>query len=502
MNRIIIDGESLKIQEVFEVALNRFRVSLSKDAKDRVLKNRFELEEILEGGEIIYGVNTGFGEFLKIKISKEETMKLQENLIRSHSFGVSKPLAKEFVRAAMLLRANALAKGFSGVRLEIIKTLLEMLNRGVHPIVPSKGSVGASGDLQPLSHIALVMMGEGKAEYKGEVLAGIEALKRAGISSLTFSFKEGLALINGTQIMTGIGALLVSRSENLLKNAQIASAMSFEALRGNEEAFDERIQALRKHPGQAKVAKNMKRLLEGRVCDTENLQDAYTLRCIPQVLGAIFDTLEYVEKIIETEMNSATDNPLIFKGDVLSGGNFHGEPVALALDFLGIALSEIGNFSERRISRLLDPTLSGLKASLIEKAGLNSGLMITQYTAAALASENKILSHPASVDSIPTSANQEDHVSMGTTAALKAFEILKNVERIVSIEYLCAAQALDFLRRTEFGKGVKIAYKVIRKRVRRVEDDRVLVGDLEHIKKLLRDGKLSSEVERVLGKFG
>lgn len=512
-----IDGESLTIEDVAEVAYGRAKVLIPENVKAKVEKSRQVLENLLKKGEIIYGVNTGFGFLSNILISREKVKELQANLIRSHAAGVGKPLSKEVVRAAMLLRANALAKGYSGVRLEVIETLVEMLNKGVHPIVPSKGSVGASGDLAPLSHIALVLMGEGEVEYGGEIMSGREAMEKAGIKTLELDIKEGLALNNGTQLMTAIAALNVYKAERLIDAAEIAAALSMEALLGKLDAFNEKIHAVRPHSGQMVVAKNIMRLISGSKLIQTGKEashkngyphDAYSIRCVPQVLGVVRDAIAFIKKIVEVEINSATDNPLIFPDDgtCFSGGNFHGQPISLAMDLLGIAFAIVSNISERRIARLLDERFSnGLPAFLIPahvERGLHSGLMIAQYTAAALASENKILAHPACVDSIPTSVNFEDFVSMGMTAAQKATQILENTEYIVAIELLCAAQAVDIRGPEKLGRGTRKAYEVIRRAVPMLEEDRVLSKDIEKIKEIITNGSLQEEVLReVKGEF-
>jgi len=505
-----IDGETLTIEDVVEVAHERATVSIPEHVKIKVERSRRVLEGLLREGEIIYGVNTGFGALSATIIPVEKARQLQINLIRSHAAGVGKPLSKEVVRAAMLLRANTLAKGYSGVRIEILEILVEMLNKGVHPVIPAKGSVGASGDLAPLSHMALVLMGEGEAEYKGEILSGREALERAGIRPIELDFKEGIALNNGTQLMTAIAALNVHRAENLIKAAEIAAALSMEALRGVVDALDERIHKVRPHPGQIMTARNLMKLVAGSklvrrgreaVANMEPPHDAYSLRCIPQVLGAARDAIAYARKIVEIEMNSATDNPLVFPDEhvCISGGNFHGQPISIAMDILGIATTMVGNISERRIARLLDVNLNkGLPAFLIPpriEEGLNSGLMTAQYTAAALASENKILAHPACIDSIPTSANFEDFVSMGVTAAQKASQILENTEYIVAIELLCAAQAVDIRGPEKLGEGTRRAYTVIREVVPPIREDRPLNKDIERVRQLIYDGTLVKEVD-------
>ncbi|RJS81477.1 histidine ammonia-lyase [Candidatus Bathyarchaeota archaeon] len=510
MHEIYIDGESLKINDVVKVARENAKVVISEEVKEKVRKCRQVLEKMIEENKTIYGVNTGFGALSKIKISPSDIKQLQSNLIRSHSTGVGKPLSTDVVRATMLLRANTLAKGYSGIRLETLETLVEMLNRGVHPIIPAKGSVGASGDLAPLSHMILVLMGEGKAEYQGEVMSGKEAMEKAGIKPVQLEFKEGIALNNGTQLMTAMAALTVYDAENLIKTAEAAAALTLEALIGVYDAFDEKIHKVRPHKGQAITAKNVRELIaESKLVQTgkeamEKLgrpHDPYSLRCIPQVLGAARDAVAYAKGIVETEINSATDNPLVFpeEGVCLSGGNFHGQPISLAMDFIGTALAMVGNISERRIARLLDEKLNnGLPPFLVHpeaKAGLSSGLMTTQYTAAALASENKILAHPACVDSVPTSANFEDFVSMGVTAAEKAGQILENVEYITAIELLCAVQAVEFRGKEKLGRGTRKVYEIVRGMVPMVKEDRVLSEDIEKVKDLIRSGAIGKVLQ-------
>jgi len=511
LRKIIVDGESLTIEDVVAVARENAKVEIPEKVKNRILNSRKVLEELLNSDKIIYGVNTGFGALANVKISEEELEKLQLNLIRSHSAGVGKPLPRDIVRATILLRVNTLARGYSGVRLEVLETLVEMLNKGVHPVVPEKGSVCASGDLAPLSHIALVLIGEGKAEYKGEILDGKKALEKAGIKPLKLKAKEGMALNNGTQLTAAIAALAVYDAEQLVKTAETATALSLEALQGIVDAFDERIQRVRPHSGQIISARNIRQLIKGSklVCPGEKAvknfgypQDPYTLRCTPQVLGAVRNAIAHVKSIVETEINSVTDNPLVFPEEktCISGGNFHGQPIAIAMDYLGMAVASIGNISERRIARLLDEKLNrGLPAFLVSdkaKKGINSGFMLAQYTAAALASENKVLAHPASVDSIPTSANFEDHVSMGLTAAKKTMQIIKNAQYIIAIELLCACQAADLRGSEKLGKGTKIIYSTIRKEVPMLKEDRVLSGDIERVFKMIKSGKLIKTLEK------
>jgi len=515
MVKVFIDGENLSIEEVVAVARNHVEVEISQKVKLKVQRCRQVLEDLIKEKNVVYGVTTGFGALGSIVISADHIKELQTNLIRSHSAGVGKPLDKDVTRALMLLRANTLAKGNSGIRLETLETLVQMINKGVHPIIPEKGSVGASGDLAPLSHMALVMIGEGEAEYKGEKMSGKEALRKVGIHPVELDLKEGIALNNGTQMMTAIAVLALHDAERLVKTAEIAVSLSLEALSGISDAFDERIHQARPHHGQIICARNINSLISGSkiIKSSEEVtknnearppQDPYSLRCAPQVLGAARDALSHVRRIIETEINSATDNPLIFVEDktCLSGGNFHGQPISIAMDILGVALTIIGNMSERRIARLIDETLNqGLPAFLIPKEvvkGIHSGFMTAQYTAAALTSENKTLAHPASVDSIPTSANFEDFVSMGSIAARKAIEILRNVEHIISVELLCAVQGIEFRGPEKLGKGTKTAYSLIRKRVPMLREDRVLTKDIENVVDLIRSGELLDIVDNVV----
>ena len=503
---IKLDGHSLTIDEVIRVSRGFEEVSLSDLGRQQVLKSRETVDRLLNSDTPIYGISTGFGDLSRIPISPLEREKLQRNLILSHAAGVGDPLAEDVVRAAMLMRANSLAKGYSGIRPETLDHLLDMLNRRVYPFVPAKGSVGASGDLSPLSHIALVMMGEGKSIVDGKVLTGSEGLRHAGLKPVAFAAKEGLALINGTQIMTAIGALVWQDAMELMKAADIAAAMSLEALRGTRSAFDERISRARPHPGQLATCSNMLRLTDGSGimashAECAKVQDAYSLRCIPQVHGASKDAVNRTLETLNIEMNAATDNPLIMPdtGEVISGGNFHGQPVALIMDHLKTALAEIGSISERRINRMLDANLSDLPPFLTAYPGVDSGLMITQYTAAALVSENKVLAHPACVDSIPTSANQEDHVSMGTIAARQAREILENVRQVIAIEMLVAAQGLDFLLPLKPGFGASAAYAVIRNEIPHLDEDRVPADDIAIVYDLLQLGDIVSAVENVTG---
>lgn len=485
----------LTVEEIAQVARNpRIKVQLTGAAKRKTIKAREVVERALKEKKIIYGITTGFGNFKNKVIDIKSVEDLQKNLIRSHSTGVGEPLTAEQVRAVMIVRLNSLSQGFSGVRLKLIELIREILNKNIVPYVPSQGSVGSSGDLAPLSHIGLVLMGEGKAWYKGKLMSGTRALQSAGVKPLTFGAKEGLAFTNGTSVMTGIAALVVSDTKKLLNVADMGCALTAEAILAVSDAFDPRIHKVRHHIGQIESAQNIRNFIVGsKLVDSkrDRIQDSYSLRCAPQVHGAVRGAFSYVSSVVDREINAVTDNPLVFSagGEVLSGGNFHGEPIAIAMDTLGIALSELANISERRTAKLVDPaTNEGLPAFLIDpkKAGLHSGLMISQYTAAALVSENKVLAHPASVDSIPTSANQEDHVSMGTIAARKAVKILENVENVLAIEFLTACQGIDFRDPSKLGKGTRKAYRTVREKVAFVSNDRELSEDIYKLRNIIK----------------
>jgi histidine ammonia-lyase len=501
--RIELDGHSLSLEAVESVARRSAEVALSATARERVVRARAVVERAVAEERVVYGLTTGFGRLSDVVIAPGKLEQLQLNLIRSHACGVGAPLPEAEARAITLLRANVLARGNSGVRPAVIELLAALLNRGVTPVIPEQGSVGASGDLAPLSHLALVLVGEGEAEYAGERMPGAEALRRAGLEPLTLQAKEGLALNNGTQVMTGIGALALLGAERLADTADVAGAMSLEGLRGTPDAFHPLIQQARPHPGQAASAARLRALLEAseiRESHRHNdprVQDAYALRCMPQVHGAARNAFAYIRSVLETEANSATDNPLIFPdegedGLVLSGGNFHGQPVAQVLDLLAIVLTDMASMSERRTERLVNPDLSDLPAFLTHEPGLHSGMMIAQITAAALVSECKVLSHPASVDSIPTGASKEDHVSMGTSAARKARRVLQNCEAVIAIELMCAAQALEFLKPLRPGRGVAEAYRRVRERVPALLDDRVLAPDIAELTALVREGAFAA----------
>jgi histidine ammonia-lyase len=506
--RILLDGDSLTLNEVVAVARQAAEVQLAETGKHRLERSRVVVERYVREGRVIYGLNTGFGKFSDMVIAPDELETLQKNLIYADAVGIGRPFDQEVTRALMLLRANALAKGYSGIKPSTVQTLLDMLNRGVHPVIPEKGSVGSSGDLCPLAHMVLVMLGEGEAEYRGRVLAGARAMAEADIPTVTLQAKEGLALINGTCAMLAVAALAVADAGILLRTADIAAALTMEVLEGITDAFDPRIHQVRPHKGQQESARNLLRLCAGSRLTTRQdqlrVQDAYSLRCVPQIHGGSRLAAEYVQGVIETELNSATDNPLIFPdgdGCVLSGGNFHGQPIAIAMDTLGIALAEVANFSERRIERLLNPALSGLPAFLSPHGGTNCGFMVAQYAAAAVVSENKVLAHPASVDSIPTCANQEDFVSMGTIAARKAREILGHAQHVLGVEFLCAAQAADFRGSDRLGRGSRKTYEVIREGIPFMATDRVLYRDMDLAAGLVASGRLLHEVTHVIGEL-
>lgn len=507
MDPLAITGSTLTIEDVEAVARWRRPVRLGGDAVSAIEQSESVVRRAVCEGRIAYGITTGFGSFADRVIPAADVLVLQRNLLRSHAVGVGQPLADEIVRAMLLLRANALACGASGVRLKTVQTLIDMLNRGVVPIVPEKGSVGASGDLAPLAHLTLVLVGEGTARLDGRTMSGADALAETGIAPLELGPKEGLALINGTQQMTATGALVLHDAKILLTTADIIGAMSLEAVRGTNRAFDARVHALRPHPGQIASAGNLRRVTAGSEImtshrdDNHKVQDPYSFRCMPQVHGASRDAVSYAAGVVTVELNSATDNPLIFAdgGDIISCGNFHGQPVGLAMDTAGIAIAELANISERRIEAMLEPHFSELPPFLTRHAGLESGYMVSQYTAAALVSENKILAHPATVDSIPTSANQEDHVSMGSIAARKAAGILWNAQVVMAIELLCAAEGIDYRRPLHSGAGLEAVHRLVRDEVPHLDDDRPLHPDIDRVVDLIRTGAVVRAVESALG---
>jgi len=506
MKKIALDGEQLTLEDVQEIAERKAEVRIHPSARGKMKKSREVVEKALRQGEKIYGVTTGFGLLCDQVINPAQVEELQRNLIRSHCVGVGPYFDEMTTRAIMVLRANVIAKGYSGVRLEVLRALVEMMNRGVHPLVPEQGSVGASGDLAPLAHLISILIGEGEALFRGKRVSGKKAMHQAGIPILTLKAKEGLALINGTQVMTAVGLLTLLRAERLCRVADIVGACTLDALKGTFSAFDPDIQKVRPFPGQIAVAKNFQKLgkydpIAESHKSCPKIQDAYSLRCIPQVHGAVRDALAYVRRTLEIEVNAATDNPLIFaeREKILNCGNFHGEPVAFAMDLLGMVVSELGGISERRIEKLINPALSGLPAFLTTEGGLHSGLMMVQVSAAALASENKVLTHPASVDSIPTSADKEDHVSMGTIAARKGRDVVRNVEQILAMELLCATQGLEFLLPLQPGRGIHKAYQVVRQKVPPIKGDRRFSKDIQKIHSLITSGELLRQVESVIG---
>jgi histidine ammonia-lyase len=508
MKPIIIGVERMTLEDLIAISRRGAKVRLAEESEQRIEKARKLIDQWVKEEKSIYGVTTGFGALSDVAISTKDTRQLQQNILMSHSAGTGNVLDEETVRAVMALRIKDFAMGRSGIRLETVEHLITLLNKGVVPMVPEKGSVGASGDLTPLAHLSLVLIGRGKAFYNTKKLSGSDALNHCGLTPLRLEAAEGLALINGTQVMTAIGGISVYDALNLAKLTDIAAAVTLEVLMGSRMEFDPRIHQVRPHPGQAASADNMFRITRNSEIvtshkDCHRIQDAYTLRCSPQVHGASRDAVFYSKRVVETEMNASTNNPLIFSDsqEFLLGGNFHGQPVALAMDFLGMAVSEFANISERRIERLVNPMLSGLPAFLVSDGGLNSGYMIAQYTAAALVSENKILSHPACVDSIPTSANKEDHVSMGTISARKCRDIIKNAEDVIAIELLCGAQALDLFTNMKPGEGSLSAYAAIRNVVPHLEKDRILHEDIHKVKELMKNGVIIDAVEQKVGKL-
>ncbi len=508
MQAVILGIEEMSIAKLVEIARNGAPVDISKESEKRICETRKLIDTWVSENRVIYGVTTGFGALSNVTISPADTKTLQKNILLSHAAGMGELFSTEVVRAITALRIKDMARGRSGIRMETLRRLIDMLNAGIVPCVPEKGSVGASGDLVPLAHLSLVLIGEGEAFYGGVRLPGKEALAAAGLEPVSLESAEGLSLINGTQVMTALGALAVHDAGILADTIDIAAAMSLEVLMGTRTEFDPRIQRLRPHPGQARAADNMIRITQNSEIisshkDCDRIQDAYTLRCSPQIHGASRDAVKYAETVVETEINAATGNPLFFHEtkDFLLGGNFHGQPVGMAMDFLGIGVSEFANVSERRIERLVNPMLSGLPAFLVDGGGLNSGFMIAQYAAAALVSENKVLAHPATVDSIPTSANKEDHVSMGTIAARKARRILENAENVVAIELMCAAQAMDLFTNMRPGDGTREAYRLLRETVPHLDQDRYLAGDIEAVRALMKSGRLIDAVEEAVGKL-
>lgn len=507
-----LDGSNLTIEKIYEIAdakVGSIKVDLTNDSRTKVLKARAFVDEIVEKGKPVYGINTGFGALSNKFIEREDLSKLQYNLIRSHCTGVGNPFSVLTTRAIMLLRANCLASGYSGVSLECIELLFDFINHGITPIVPEKGSVGASGDLAPLSHIALALIGEGHVFYNNKTVKSDFAIDQIGKKPVELKAKDGLALINGTAVMAALGSIALYEANRIIKIADIATALTLEAVRGTKRAYDLDISELKPQPGQINVSKNLTMLLseESEIAlshiDCGKVQDPYSLRCVPQVHGAIRQTIKHAQEVLTIEINSVTDNPLIFvdKNKVISGGNFHGEAVALCMDYLAMGLSEIASISERRVEKMMNPTFSDLPAFLIKESGLNSGLMIAHVTMAALASENKYLCHPASIDSIPTSTDKEDHVSMGVTSGRKLIEVLKNVKHCIAIEFLCNTQGIDLLAPKKTNAVLNEVYELIRRHVPKIEVDRVFAKDIESINSLISNFEILRVVENKVGEL-
>ncbi len=515
MQALHINGNDLTLEDVRQLVYEHRPVLLQPEARAAVERARAIVDDVVENERVAYAVNTGVGHLADMRISRQDIRKLQLNLVRSHCVGVGEPLPEDVVRAMMLLRANSLSKGFSGVRPIVIDTLCEMLNRRVLPVIPSQGSVGASGDLAPLSHLALGLIGEGEVHYEGKLMPAADAMKRADIKPLVLEAKEAISLINGTQAMLAIGLLTMLRAEVLADTADVVGALTIDALKGTDVAFDERIHKARPHAGQMLVAQNLRRMMEGSIIreshlECQKVQDAYSLRCIPQVHGAVRDTLRHAREVFEIEMNSAVDNPLVFPeekkvgapkrtvgtsipGVIISGGNFHGQPLAFALDFMAVALTALSGISERRLERLINPALNeGLPAFLAPGAGLNSGFMMAQVTSAALVNENKVLSHPASADSISTSGNKEDYVSMGMTAANKLQRVVVNTRNVLAIEALAVAQAHDFRAPLQTSKRGQVALNAIRAVSPPITEDRVFAPDFAKVAEVIAQGKIAA----------
>ncbi len=499
-------GQQLSLGEIAGVALRHVAVEISASTRSRIDESRRVIEEITEGDSVVYGVNTGFGKLSEVHIARADLRQLQLNLVRSHACGIGNPLREGEVRAMMMLRANVLTLGFSGIRREVIQLLVEMLNRRVHPMIPEKGSVGASGDLAPLAHLALALLGEGEAFYEGKRMLAARALEAAGIAPIVLEAKEGLALLNGTQAMHAVGGLALHRAKRLSRVADVIGAMALEALKGTPAAYDSRIHHARPHPGQNAAAEHLRWLLrdseirESHRNNDPRVQDAYSLRCMPQVHGAVRGALAHCEEVLAIESASATDNPLVFaeSREVLSGGNFHGAPLALALDYAAIAVTDLMSISERRTDRLINPdTSEGLPAFLAAQAGMQSGFMIPHVAAVALLNEAKILAHPASVDNLPTSGGKEDHVSMGMTAALKLRTIVENAENLLAIELLAAGTALEYRRPLKGGVGVERAYVALRRIVPPLDGDRAMYLEIEQVAAAIRAGEFDSGMEEL-----
>ena len=509
MSKLILNGNDLTINDIKRINLpKKTHVSICPDAKEKMIQANDYVKEIVESGKAVYGINTGFGALADKRINKEDLSKLQYNLIRSHCTGVGNFFSKEITRAIMLIRANCLCSGYSGINPELVEMLINFINLEITPCVPEKGSVGASGDLAPLSHIALCLIGEGEVEFEGKVQKSSDVIQKLKLTPCTLGPKDGLSLINGTAVMAALEALALIEARKVIKLADITTAVTLESVKGSKRAYDPSITSLKPHPGQIESVKNLNKILEDSEISTSHLncnkvQDPYSLRCVPQVHGAIRQTINHAEEVLNIELNSVTDNPLVFVEEkkVVSGGNFHGEALALSMDYLAMGVSEIANISERRIEKMMNPTFSELPAFLIESSGLNSGLMIAHVTAAAIASENKYLCHPASVDSIPTSTDKEDHVSMGVTAGLKLQTVIENTKNCLAIELLCACQALEFQRPLKGSRAVELVHQHVRKKVKPLTEDRVLSDDIKNIYDLISKEELTLLVEERIGEL-
>jgi histidine ammonia-lyase len=509
MNNLILNGRELTINNIKSINLpKKIKVGICPKAKEKMIQANDYVKEIVESGEAVYGINTGFGALADKRINKEDLSKLQYNLIRSHCTGVGNFFSKDITRAAMLIRANCLCSGFSGINPYLVEMLLNFINLEITPRVPEKGSVGASGDLAPLSHIALCLIGEGEVEFQGSIEKSSDVIKKLNLTPCTLGAKDGLSLINGTAVMAALESLALIEARKVIKLADITTAITLESVKGSKKAYDQSITRLKPHPGQVECVKNLNKILEDSEITESHLgcnkvQDPYSLRCVPQVHGAIRQTINHAEEVLNIELNSVTDNPLVFVDEkkVVSGGNFHGEALALSMDYLAMGVSEIANISERRIEKMMNPTFSDLPAFLIESSGLNSGLMIAHVTAAALASENKYLCHPASVDSIPTSTDKEDHVSMGVTAGLKLQTVIENTKNCLAIELLCACQALEFQRPLRGSRAVELVHQHVRKKVKPLTEDRVLSEDIKNIYELISKEELTLLVEERIGEL-
>jgi len=506
MNNIILDGNSLTVEQVVSAVYNKKKIKLSKTAIDNIKQARKTVCKIIESGKTVYGVNTGFGALSSVSISANKVKNLQQNIVRSHASGSGEPFPEIVTKAVLLILANGLSKGHSGCREIVVQTLIEMFNKGVCPVIPSQGSLGASGDLIPLAHLALVLIGEGEAFYKGKRYPGKPAMKKAEIPTLKLEAKEGLSLLNGTYVMNALGCLTLHRAEKILKLSDIAAGITLEVTRGSKTPEKPEIHKVRPHHGQKITAANIRKLVAGseileshKYCD--RVQDAYSLRCVPQVHGAVKDAVRYCRSIFKTELNSATDNPLVLGDEVISAGNFHGQPLAIPLDTLGIAITDLGNISERRVDRLMNTALSELPAFLSPDPGLNSGYMLAHYLSASLTFENRGLATPGSIDSVPVSANKEDFNSNGMWCARKAWRITENTEKIIAIELLCAVQALDFIEGWKAGKGTQAAYDIIRRKVPMLKRDRVTHKDIDAVIELIQSDAILEAVEKTVGEL-